>query len=119
VKTRLLTLLIAIATFGRARAEDAALEFPGQRIDLPALSLSGAAKQALERRLSTQALREIRDAGYSNFFIVRKRGADKRVYSILRSKLPDRAGAKITIVPGMFSFDYKLNVVASEVEPSK
>ena len=50
MKTCILTLAVSVVSLQIARAQDTSLEFPRRSIDLPSLSLSGAAQQSSENR---------------------------------------------------------------------
>ncbi len=113
MKIRILAVVVGIASSGTAGAQSGALEFPRQSIELPSLSLSGAAAEALQSRLPDMTPRTSNARS--------ERRSHPNMVSHMPIKRPDEGvDAKVLIATPDAMKDFKLRVVTPEVEsPAK
>ena len=112
MKTHIITTLVLLASSAAVHAQGVALEFSSRSIDLPKLSLSGAAQQALKDQLPDLTPRISRPMSGAE--------GSTSYYSNMPVKAPDeKVDAKLTIKHPDSSVDYKLRVATPKVESSK
>jgi len=106
MKTYIVAVTVGVASLGIAQVKDTTLEFSQQSIELPALSLSGAAQQLLQSRLPdmTPRVSPMRQKIISNMPITR---ADEGI------------DAKVLIARPDATKDFKLELKSPQVESAE
>ena len=103
IKHYIVAATAIVGSMGTAHAQDAALDFPRQSIELPALSLSGAAQQVLKSRLPDMTPRALRTH-------------QKKLSTMPVGKPHEEIGDKVLIARPDVMKGFRLEVASPKVE---